>query len=47
MRKVVLRDAHPERLFGTRDENLLYLENRLEGDERRRADGRREGTQVQ
>ncbi len=29
MRKVILRDAHPERLFGTRDENLRYLENRL------------------
>ncbi len=29
MRKVILRDAHPERLFGVRDENLRYLEERL------------------
>jgi len=29
VRKVILRDAHPERLFGVRDENLRYLEERL------------------
>ena len=29
MRKVTLHDAHPERLFGVRDENLRYLEERL------------------
>ncbi len=29
MRRVILREDHPERLFGVQDENLRYLEERL------------------
>jgi len=29
MRRVTLRESHAERIFGTRDENLRYLEERL------------------